>query len=521
MNKEENKKILQKLVRHISDDNGIIVREGVPSTDGENVYIPLDEEHYLTCGYSAHEGGHIGYGTFEIPTKAILKYFELTDSIPQEKTKEMLNILEDVRVDTINGKIFPAFRRIIDEEHEKIFEENYGKKNGHKHFGLDLIRYLSDQINVFPKDKYEFINNKDIETIKTVKNTYTPKSTPADTIKNLYNIKNILKKLSENSLEHSSHYTKFPNKENKTKLNKLLRKYMQGLIQKKETKDIKTQIQKLQDKRIEKILKSEVIPKQSDRFMQTIETDITSLPYTHGFNELYTYDEIVKMYQKEIETLRKFFNEIREVRQNLYKTGRLNKTFMRAYTSDYYKCFDKKIKPTRKKISLLVDVSGSMNNGKESKMDYAKRACVVFSEALKDIANIRVSLFGGGKTAMIKNVKKMEKDIDKTKYDLIGSINGYGGTPDGISILNEAMQVKDKNCVLVAITDGEPSYNVNDSADDIESAKMHIGNVFCFAIEHNSTNLNTLYGKDNWIETKRENLTDRLLKLGRLLVQHL
>ena len=60
-------------------------------------------------GLVAHESGHIGYGSFELSFIKLIDIFSKKYDLPQYFIKQVINVVEDVRVNSLNSIKFPGF----------------------------------------------------------------------------------------------------------------------------------------------------------------------------------------------------------------------------------------------------------------------------------------------------------------------------------------------------------------------------------------------------------------------------
>jgi uncharacterized protein YegL len=209
---------------------------------------------------------------------------------------------------------------------------------------------------------------------------------------------------------------------------------------------------------------------------------------------------------------------------NFQKKGRLNNKFIKTITSDFTftKCFTRKVKQKILKILLLVDISGSMNSGRGSKLESAKIAMVMICEALCNIARLRIVLFTGERDARNILIKDFEENIDYKKLDLFGCHKMIKSNLDGVSIKYEASKLENEELIIV-ISDGQPAghnYRLNDAIIEIHEVRKRY-KIFAFSIDANGEHLDKLYGK-SWILTKsndKEDLSNKILKFCKIIVK--
>ncbi len=207
---------------------------------------------------------------------------------------------------------------------------------------------------------------------------------------------------------------------------------------------------------------------------------------------------------------------------NYQKRGRLNKNFIKTLTSNYTfkKCFTKRIKENILKILLLVDISGSMRG---IKLQSAKVSMIILTEALKDLADIRIVLFTGNYDARNILVKDFGEPLVTDKIDMIGCHRHIKSNLDGLTIEHEASKLRG-NEIIIIISDGQPAgyrgYGLKDAIDQIHKVRKRF-KVFAFSIDAKGDYLDKLYGKNNWILAKsarQTDLTEKLMRFSRLVV---
>ncbi len=106
-------RILKNIAQRVSDSPKCVVKNGIPRTDGVNIFLPFDDKS-LTFedleGLAAHEGSHIRFKSINDPQ--IPK--ELFPKNPQF-AQIILNICEDARVENLLKGTFPGFWDEIDD----------------------------------------------------------------------------------------------------------------------------------------------------------------------------------------------------------------------------------------------------------------------------------------------------------------------------------------------------------------------------------------------------------------------
>lgn len=119
---------------------------------------------------------------------------------------------------------------------------------------------------------------------------------------------------------------------------------------------------------------------------------------------------------------------------------------------------------SRASICVLIDESGSMGSKKK---EAAQEAAVLIREAVKDIDNLDLYIYGFG-----DNMFRLYAENRKTNKWALGSITNKGGTPTG-----EAMEIAFKRmsrhpnpaALMLVLTDGEPN-----NADKVITAEKNL-----------------------------------------------
>ncbi|GAH97258.1 unnamed protein product, partial [marine sediment metagenome] len=80
-------------------------------TDGRFIYLPkkIKDDISTAQGLVAHESGHIGYGSFELSFIKLIDILSKKYNLPQYFVKQVINVVEDVRINGLNNRKFPGF----------------------------------------------------------------------------------------------------------------------------------------------------------------------------------------------------------------------------------------------------------------------------------------------------------------------------------------------------------------------------------------------------------------------------
>lgn len=238
-----------------------------------------------------------------------------------------------------------------------------------------------------------------------------------------------------------------------------------------------------------------------------------------------TYATIKAEYSLIMKKMKLLFSELRKNTDwdNYQKRGRLNKNFIKTLTSSYtyQKCFTRKIQKNTLKILLLVDISGSMRG---KKLESAKISMIIFTEALKDLADIRIVLFTGEYDARNIIVKDFGEALVSKRLDMVGCHYHIASNLDGLTMEHEASKLTGKEIIIV-ISDGQPAgrrgYGLRMAMNQIHKVRKQF-KVFAFSIDAKGDYLDQLYGKSNWIlanSSDKRDLAKKIMQFSRLLIK--
>ncbi len=167
-------------------------------TDGRFIYLPkkIKDDISSAQGLVAHESGHIGYGSFELSFIKLIEILSKKYNLPQYFIKQVINVLEDVRVNYLNSKKFPGFYKnlrafIIQLLPDLILNM---KRSGNLLIYINL--YMEDYTEFQKKPKFRSRNmsNEDWRAISKAKEFLLKSLTPASSIIAIDLLCKILKK---------------------------------------------------------------------------------------------------------------------------------------------------------------------------------------------------------------------------------------------------------------------------------------------------------------------------------------
>ena len=155
-------------------------------TDGRVIYLPkrIKEDISSAQGLVAHESGHIGYGSFELSFIKLIEIFSKKYDLPQYFIKQVINVVEDVRINTLNSIKFPGFYKNLRTFTLQLLPDLILKMK----YSGDLLIY----INLYMEDYKEFqkkpkfrtrnMSKEDWHAISTSKKFLLKSLTPASSI---------------------------------------------------------------------------------------------------------------------------------------------------------------------------------------------------------------------------------------------------------------------------------------------------------------------------------------------------
>ncbi len=167
-------------------------------TDGKFIYLPkrIKDDIASAQGLVAHESGHIGYGSFELSFIKLVDALSKKYGLPYYFTKQVVNVVEDVRVNALNGIKFPGFYNNLRTFTLQLLPEIIlnMKRSG------DLLIYINLYMDNFkefqkkPKFRTRNMSNEDWRAISIAKQFLLKTLTPASSIITIDQLCKVLKK---------------------------------------------------------------------------------------------------------------------------------------------------------------------------------------------------------------------------------------------------------------------------------------------------------------------------------------
>jgi hypothetical protein len=167
-------------------------------TDGRYIYLPkkLKDDISSAQGLVAHESGHIGYGSFELSFIKLIDILSKKYTLPQYFVKQVINVVEDVRVNSLNSIKFPGFYKNLRSFTLQLLPDIILKMK----YSGDLLIYINLYMENYkefqkkPKFRTRNMNKEDWHAISTAKEFLQKSLTPASSIITIDQLCKVLKK---------------------------------------------------------------------------------------------------------------------------------------------------------------------------------------------------------------------------------------------------------------------------------------------------------------------------------------
>ena len=167
-------------------------------TDGKFIYLPkkIKDDISTAQGLVAHESGHIGYGSFELSFIKLIDILSKKYNLPQYFVKQVINVVEDVRVNFLNRKKFPGFYKNLREFTIQLLPDLIlnMKRSGDLLVYINLYMENYTRFQEKPKFRSRNMSNEDWKAISTAKEFLLKSLTPASSIIAIDQLCKILKK---------------------------------------------------------------------------------------------------------------------------------------------------------------------------------------------------------------------------------------------------------------------------------------------------------------------------------------
>ncbi len=167
-------------------------------TDGRFIYLPkkMKDDISTAQGLVAHESGHIGYGSFELSFIKLINIFSKKYDLPQYFIKQVINVVEDVRVNSLNSIKFPGFYKNLRTFTLQLLPDLVLKMK----YSGDLLIYINLYMENYkdfqnkPKFRTRTMSREDWLVISTAKRFLLKSLTPASSIITIDQLCKVLKK---------------------------------------------------------------------------------------------------------------------------------------------------------------------------------------------------------------------------------------------------------------------------------------------------------------------------------------
>ncbi len=260
---------LTNIGKRISGNNEILIHflNGVEAvyTDCRFIYLPKKYKSEIkdAQGLVAHESGHIGYGSFELAFKKLVNALVDKYKIPHLFVKNVVNVVEDVRINAINNKKFPGFYRNLRLLTKKMLPRLISRIEKAKDILLYINLYLEEYEGFQSKPTIKDIkmSEDDWKGISKVKQFLFKSLTPSSSIISCDLICKILKKyFSLEEMNTTKDINGLQGKNNNTI------HQIENLSKNKKNQD-KTKLDKTSEDLIEKLKEINLEPKDLDELI--------------------------------------------------------------------------------------------------------------------------------------------------------------------------------------------------------------------------------------------------------------
>ncbi len=167
-------------------------------TDGRFIYLPkkLKDDIASAQGLVAHESGHIGYGSFELSFIKLIDIFSKKYDLPQYFIKQVINVVEDVRVNSLNRIKFPGFYKNLRAFTLQLLPDLLlkMKSSGNLLIYINLFMENYKEFQIKPKFRTRNMSKEDWRVISTAKKFLLKSLTPASSIITIDQLCKVLKK---------------------------------------------------------------------------------------------------------------------------------------------------------------------------------------------------------------------------------------------------------------------------------------------------------------------------------------
>jgi hypothetical protein len=167
-------------------------------TDGRIIYLPrkIKDDIRSAQGLVAHESGHIGYGSFELSFINLIDVLSKKYDLPQYFVKQVINVVEDVRINSLNYYKFPGFHKNLRTFTLQLLPDLIlnMKRTGDLLVYINLFMENYKGFQTKPKFRTRIMSDQEWYAISTAKDFLLKSLTPASSIITIDQLCKVLKK---------------------------------------------------------------------------------------------------------------------------------------------------------------------------------------------------------------------------------------------------------------------------------------------------------------------------------------
>jgi len=267
---------LANIGKRISGNKEIMISfiGNIPSvyTDCRFIYLPDKFKNDLKSaqGLVAHEGGHIGYGSFELSFIKLVDTLAKKHKVPPSFAKNLINVIEDVRINAINKKKFPGFYRNLRRLTYEMLPEIKARLNSNGGLLTYINLYMEDfeDFQERPKLNQFDLSRADWKGIAKVKKFLFKSLSPSTSIISCDVLCKILKKYLPEKPPNPPPNRVGSSVDGRNTVNQM------EFNSRNKKNDEKTELDKTSEDLIEKLKNTELNPDDLDEFMDGDEENI-------------------------------------------------------------------------------------------------------------------------------------------------------------------------------------------------------------------------------------------------------
>ncbi|MFW9940268.1 MAG: hypothetical protein ACFFFT_04455, partial [Candidatus Thorarchaeota archaeon] len=457
---------LTNIAKRISGNINIIIlfnqSSHVAFTDGSFIYLPQKTKNDIPSaqGLVAHESGHIGYGSYELSFIKLTKTISIKHKLPEFFVKKVINVVEDVRINSLNNIKFPGFYKNLRKLTKKLLPELKVrmKKSGDILIYINLFMENFKDFQKKPKFRSSVMSEEDWHAISVAKAFLLKTLTPASSIITI------------------------------DQLCKIIKKYYRKKIVRKPQRQLSSQ-DRYQDKFNEEDIGYDVVePKGESTLIDEFETDDKQISNSDCMEDPCYYDESeygesYEFNHVENEPLLNHYEDFSDPKELMEKTE-LNATSEKLI---------EKIKETNlaiEDIEKLIEKVDSIKEEQKKKTNSSKNKEIDgLNKDLKDIIEnieekINPEFIGENLTSenLINDLNCLdglpvsilnELDIDKEDLEKIGYLEDFIRlVTDAQNAMEDRLSILEKGSSFQKLTEGNRERKVRDVRIENENMKV-------------------------------------------------